>query len=85
MWGRLAMSVIPGIFGLLDVVLCEFLGDTNSESALSCPILAFDSMDALEAVRPSMLADITICAVERLLAVCCRHRMVWCCKNLHII
>ena len=50
---------------LLDVVLCESLGDTNSDSALSLLHIS-DSMDALEAVRPSMFADITVSDVERL-------------------
>ena len=48
---------------LLDVVLCESLGDTKSDSTL---LHMSDSMDALEAVRPSMFADITVSAVERL-------------------
>ena len=47
-------------YALIDVVLCMSLGDTNSGSALP------DCMDALEAVRPSMFADITVSAVERL-------------------
>ena len=34
-----------------------------------------DHMDALDAVRPLMFSDIAVCAIERLLAVYCRH--VW--------
>ena len=45
---------------LLDVVLCESLGDTGSDGALS------DSMYTFEAVRPPMFADITVSTVERL-------------------
>ena len=47
---------------LLDVVLCESLGDTNCDSAL---LHISDSMYAFESVRPSMFADITVIAVER--------------------
>ena len=47
------------------MVLCEFLGDTNSNSALSHLHIS-DSMDALEAVKPLMFADITVSTVERI-------------------
>ena len=46
-----------------------------------------DSMDALEAVRPSMFADITV--NRKTLTVYCTHRMVrsclMCWKNSQII
>ena len=47
-----------------------------------------DGMDALDALRPSMFADITVSAVERL-TVYCRNRTVrsclMCWKNSQII
>ena len=40
-----------------------FLGDTGNDNTL---LHISDSMEALAAVRPSMFADITVRAVERL-------------------
>ena len=40
MWGRSTINVLLGIFSaLLDVILCESLGDTNTDSTLSCTSL----------------------------------------------
>ena len=64
LWGRSPTSDIQAILGLeMCVGLCVSWRDRQWQRSL---LHMSDSMDALEAVRPSMLADITVSAVERL-------------------
>ena len=64
LWGRSATSDIPAIFGLERVVgLCI---SWRHRQLQRCFLHITDSIDDLEAVRPSMFGDITVSAVERL-------------------
>ena len=63
--GRLATSVIPGIFGLAwSLARCV---SWRHRQWQCCILHNSDSMDALLADGPSTFADITVIALERLL------------------
>ena len=80
LWGRSATSDIPAILGL-----GRFVGLCVSWRHLQRSLLHIsNSMDALEAVRPSIFADITISAVEILSVYCMALNHLMCWKNSQI-